>query len=36
MAKTKWGMIYNDDALGIDDMLHFVRCQNRRGLKAFG
>ena len=31
MNKTKWGMIYNADALSISDMLHFARISEQAG-----
>jgi alkanesulfonate monooxygenase SsuD/methylene tetrahydromethanopterin reductase-like flavin-dependent oxidoreductase (luciferase family) len=36
MAKTKWGVVYNADALSLDDMLHLHRWQSRRVRTASG
>ena len=31
MAKTKWGVVYNADALSLDDMLHFAPLAEQAG-----
>src|SRR5271166_5832004 len=31
MAKTKWGVAYNADALSLDDMLHFAPLAEQAG-----
>jgi alkanesulfonate monooxygenase SsuD/methylene tetrahydromethanopterin reductase-like flavin-dependent oxidoreductase (luciferase family) len=31
MAKTKWGVVYNGDALSLDDMLHFAPLAEQAG-----
>jgi hypothetical protein len=31
MAKTKWGVVYNADALSLYDMLHFAPLAEQAG-----
>jgi probable F420-dependent oxidoreductase len=34
MAKTKWGVVYNADALSLDDMLHFAPLAEQAGAEG--